>query len=199
MVSLGHTSADAAQIAAVVEAGATLSTHLGNGSHAMLNRRHNHLWPQLADDRLTAMFIADGHHLTSAQLKVMLRAKGVDRSLIVSDTVVLGGMSAGKYETPIGGKVELRADGFLAIDDGTGNYLAGAALPLIAAIPVLVNQVGLTLGEAIALMTVAPGRIIGGRGALAVGQPSDLMAFHWDGSVAVPSLSAVWSRGVRVV
>ena len=198
-VSLGHTSADAAQIAAAVDAGATLSTHLGNGSHAILNRRHNHLWPQLADDRLTAMFIADGHHLTSAQLKVMLRAKGVDRSLIVSDTVVLGGMSAGKYETPIGGKVELRADGFLAIDDGTGNYLAGAALPLIASIPVLVNQVGLTLGEAIALMTVAPGRIIGGRGVLAVGQPSDLMAFHWDGSVAVPSLSAVWLRGVRVV
>ena len=198
-VSLGHTSADAAQIAAAVDAGATLSTHLGNGSHAILNRRHNHLWPQLADDRLTAMFIADGHHLTSAQLKVMLRAKGVDRSLIVSDTVALGGMSAGKYETPIGGKVELKTDGFLAIDDGTGNYLAGAALPLIAAIPVLVNQVGLTLGEAIALMTVAPGRIIGGRGVLAVGQPSDLMAFHWDGSVAVPSLSAVWLRGVRVV
>ncbi|GBL24814.1 hypothetical protein EMGBS6_15990 [Opitutia bacterium] len=59
-VSLGHTSADAAQIAAAVDAGATLSTHLGNGSHAMLNRRHNHLWPQLADDRLTAMFIAMG-------------------------------------------------------------------------------------------------------------------------------------------
>jgi len=198
-VSLGHTSADAVQIAAVVDAGATLSTHLGNGSHAILNRRHNHLWPQLADDRLTAMFIADGHHLTSAQLKVMLRAKGVGRSLVVSDTVALGGMSAGKYETSIGGKVELRADGFLAIDDGTGNYLAGAALPLIAAVPVLVNQVGLPLGEAIALMTAVPGRFVGGRGVLTIGKPADLVAWYWDGSVAVPSLSAVWLRGVRVV
>jgi hypothetical protein len=41
----------------------------------------------------------------------------------------LGGLAAGKYQTTIGGKVELRSDGFLAIDDGTGNYLAGAALP----------------------------------------------------------------------
>jgi N-acetylglucosamine-6-phosphate deacetylase len=197
-VSLGHTSADATQIAAAVDAGATLSTHLGNGSHAMLNRRHNHLWPQLADDRLTAMFIADGHHLTPAQLKTMLRAKGLERSLVVSDTVTLGGLPAGKYQTPIGGKVELLADGFLAIDDGTGNYLAGAALPMAAAIPVLVNQVGLTLGEVVKLLTVAPGRIIGGRGVLAVGQPADLVAFHWDGSLVRPEVAGVWLNGRSV-
>ena len=198
VVSLGHTSADAAQITAAVDAGATLSTHLGNGSHATMNRRHNHLWPQLADDRLTAMFIADGHHLTPAQLKVMLRAKGLDRSLVVSDAVTLGGLPAGKYQTPIGGKVELRGDGFLAIDDGTGNYLAGAALPLIAAIPVLVNQVGLSLGETVALMTSAPGRFVGGRGVLAIGQPADLMSFHWDGSSARPEVAGVWLRGESI-
>jgi N-acetylglucosamine-6-phosphate deacetylase len=164
----------------------------------MLNRRHNHLWPQLADDRLTAMFIADGHHLTPAQLKAMIRAKGLERSLVVSDTVTLGGLPAGKYHTPIGGKVELRADGFLAIDDGTGNYLAGAALPMTAAIPVLVNQVGLTLGEAVTLMTAAPGRIIGGRGVLAVGQPADLVAFRWDGSAARPEVVSVWLRGCAI-
>ena len=198
-VSLGHTSADAAQIAAAVEAGASLSTHLGNGSHAMLNRRHNHLWPQLADDRLTAMFIADGHHLTPAQLKVMLRAKGAGRTLFVSDTVALGGMAPGKYETPIGGKVVLYASGFLAIDDGTRSYLAGAASPLVAAIPVLVNQVGLTLGEAVELMTSSPGRQVGGRGVLAAGQPADLVALRWDGSNSVPAVAGVWLRGNQVV
>ena len=197
LVSLGHTSADAAQIAAAVDAGATLSTHLGNGSHAMLNRRHNHLWPQLADDRLTAMFIADGHHLTPAQLKAMLRAKGPGRALVVSDTVALGGMAPGKYETPVGGKVALRADGFLAIDDGTGQYLAGAALPLLAAIPVLVNQAGLSLAEAVALMTSAPGRFVGGRGLLAAGQPADLVAWRWDGAATRPEVVGVWSRGVK--
>ncbi len=198
VVSLGHTSAAAAQIAAAVDAGATLSTHLGNGSHALLDRRHNHLWPQLADDRLTAMFIADAHHLTPAQLKAMLRAKGLTRSLVVSDTVTLGGLPSGKYQTPISGKVELRADGLLTMDDGTGKYLAGASLPMTAAIPVLVNQVGLTLSEAVTLMTASPGRIVGGRGVLAIGQPADLVAFRWDGSAARPEVSGVWLRGRSV-
>lgn len=198
LVSLGHTSADAVRIAAAVDAGATLSTHLGNGSHALLDRRHNHLWPQLADDRLTAMFIADGHHLTPAQLKVMLRAKGPGRSLVVSDAVALGGLPPGKYQTPIGGRVELRADGFLALDDGTGRYLAGAASPLLAAIPVLVDQVGLTFGEALALVTHAPGRAIGGRGVMAVGQPADLVALEWDVGPQRPRVVGVWSRGVAV-
>jgi N-acetylglucosamine-6-phosphate deacetylase len=199
LVSLGHTSADATQIAAAVDAGACLSTHLGNGSHAMLNRRHNHLWPQLAEDRLTAMFIADGHHLTPAQLKAMLRSKGSGRSFVVSDVVALGGLSPGKYQTPIGGRVELRADGLLAIDDGTGNYLAGAALPLVAALPVLINQVGLSLGEALGLMTTAPGRFVGGRGLLAPGQPADLLVWRWDDRAAVPRIEEVWLRGDRVV
>jgi N-acetylglucosamine-6-phosphate deacetylase len=145
------------------------------------------------------MFIADGHHLTPAQLKVMLRAKGAGRSLVVSDTVALGGMAPGKYETPIGGKVVLRDDGFLAIDDGTGNYLAGAALPLVASIPVLVNQVGLGLAEALALLSSSPGRQVGGRGVLAVGQPADLVALRWDGSMAVPAVAGVWLRGARLV
>ena len=197
-VSLGHTSADAGQIAAAVDAGASLSTHLGNGSHALMNRRHNHLWPQLAEDRLTAMFVADGHHLTSAQLKAMLRAKGPGRALVVSDTVALGGLPAGKYQTPIGGKVELKADGFLVIDDGTGNYLAGAALPLTAAIPVLVNQVGLTFGEAVTLMTSAPGRIVGGRGVMAVGQPADLVSFRWEPEQPGLEIAGVWLRGARM-
>jgi N-acetylglucosamine-6-phosphate deacetylase len=90
----------------------------------------------------------------------------------------------------------LRADGFLAIDDGTGNYLAGAALPLLGAVPVLVNQVGLTFGEALDLMTSAPGRVIGGRGVLAVGRPADLVALEWDGGTAAPRVVGVWSRGV---
>ncbi|NBV48633.1 MAG: hypothetical protein EBR95_06260 [Verrucomicrobia bacterium] len=83
----------------------------------------------------------------------------------------------------------------MAIDDGTGNYLAGAALPMVAAIPVLVNQVGLTLGEAVALLSSSPGRYVGGRGVLAVGQPADLVAFQWDGSMAMPAVTGVWLRG----
>ena len=66
VVGIGHTAADSDQIRAAVDAGARLSTHLGNGAHPMLRRHPNYLWDQLADDRLWASLIVDGHHLPPA-------------------------------------------------------------------------------------------------------------------------------------
>ena len=63
VVAIGHTKATTDQIRDAVNAGATLSTHLGNGAHSMLPRHPNYLWDQLAEDRLAASFIADGIHL----------------------------------------------------------------------------------------------------------------------------------------
>ena len=87
IIAIGHTAATAEQIVAAADAGARLSTHLGNGCHLMVPRHPNHLWAQLAEDRLQASFIADGHHLPAATLTAMVRAKGVDRSVLVSDSV----------------------------------------------------------------------------------------------------------------
>ncbi|HWF66454.1 MAG TPA: amidohydrolase family protein, partial [Acidobacteriaceae bacterium] len=105
LLAIGHSNATPAQIHSAVDAGAALSTHLGNGLASPLPRHPNLLWTQLAEDRLAAGFIADGHHLPADTLKVMLRAKGIHRSFLVSDAVSLAGMPAGIYETPVGGRV----------------------------------------------------------------------------------------------
>ena len=197
-VALGHTDASAAQIAAAVDAGARLSTHLGNGSHALINRRRNPLWVQLAEDRLCASFIADGHHLDRDALKVMLRAKGFERSLLVSDATAIGGLPAGVYAASIGGEVKLSEDGRLSMNDGSDQYLAGAALPLIAGLATLVRHAGLGLQDAITLATVNPGRWVGGRGQLAPGQPADLVRFAWNEAMAVPRVTGVWLAGQQM-
>src|SRR5690606_23768857 len=41
-ISIGHTAASTEQIAAAVDAGACLSTHLGNGAHGTLRRHPNY-------------------------------------------------------------------------------------------------------------------------------------------------------------
>src|SRR5207237_629481 len=69
-VSIGHTGADACQIAEAVSAGATMSTHLGNGAHQVLKRHPNYLWDQMAEDRLTAGVIVDGSHIGAALRKL---------------------------------------------------------------------------------------------------------------------------------
>ena len=198
-VALGHTDASPAQIVAAVDAGARISTHLGNGMYAMINRRRNPFWAQLVDDRLCASFIADGHHLAPDLLKVMLRSKGLGQSMIVSDATAIGGMSAGHYQASIGGAVTLSANGRLSMDDGSDQYLAGAALPLLAGVATLVRDGGLGLSEALGLATVNPGRWVGGRGLLAPGQAADLIRFNWDATMVVPQITGVWLGGRYVI
>lgn len=192
-VSLGHTHATSGEMAAAVDAGARFSTHLGNGIQAVLPRHPNLMWTQLADDRLTAGFIADGHHLPLPALKAMIRAKGVSRSFVVSDSVSLAGAEPGTYATPVGGAVELHPDGRLNVAGKP--YLAGAALSLRWAIPTLLRT-GFTVAEAVDLAATNPGRIAVRQAAVRVGAPADLVVF--DEAADQWSPAEVYVRGVQV-
>ncbi len=195
--AIGHTHADPAQVTRAVDAGAELSTHLGNGAHAMLPRHPNHLWTQLADDRLHAGFIADGHHLPADVFRAMLRAKGVGRSHLVSDTTALGGMPPGRYRTPVGGEVELSADGRLSYA-GTP-YLAGASRSLADGVATAIIMADLTLSTALRLASANPGRFAGGRGVLRPGAPADLITFAWRPGDTTLDVRTVVVAGAPVV
>ncbi len=97
VVSLGHHLADDDAIARAVEAGASLCTHLGNGIVNTLPRHPNPIWTQLANDSLSACFIADGHHLPASFLRVAWRAKGRNRFIVTSDSAAIAGLPPGDY------------------------------------------------------------------------------------------------------
>ena len=192
-VAIGHSHASQEQIQRAVDAGARLSTHLGNGIAPLLQRHPNPIWSQLAEDRLTACFIADGHHLPAETLKAMVRAKGLDRSILVSDTVALAGMPPGHYVTPVGGFVELSADGRLSVEGAP--TLAGSAIPLVECIGRAVRMTGRPLAEVLTMATANPGRFAGNRGQLRVGARADILRFHWTDRVKVED---VWLAGELV-
>ena len=196
-VAIGHTAATPQEVHAAAEAGAVLSTHLGNGAAASLPRHPNFIWAQLADDRLTASFIADGHHLPADTLKAMLRAKSLDRAVLVSDAVKLAGMPPGLYEQVIGGKVEVTAEGRVGIA-GTP-YLAGDGLPLCANIAIAIELAGLSLADALRLATSNAGRFAAGRGRLEIGQRADLVTFDWAPGDRRLAIRDVWLAGERIV
>lgn len=173
-VAIGHTHASGPEIVAAVDAGARYSTHLGNGIQQLVDRHDNPIWTQLADTRLTPGFIADGHHLPDAILAAMIRAKGLKNCFVVSDAVSLAGMPPGRYVQPVGGTVELTTDGRLGTI-GTP-YLAGAALDLLPALGTL-TRIGLSLTDALRLVTRNPGRIAAGRGRLEPGARADVITF----------------------
>jgi N-acetylglucosamine-6-phosphate deacetylase len=195
LVAIGHTSATADQIHAAVSAGARLSTHLGNGAAATLPRHPNFIWAQLACDRLDAGFIADGFHLPADTFKAMLRAKELERSYLVSDAAALAGMPPGVYDQPIGGRVELGRDGRLSVA-GTP-YLAGASRPLCEDVALAIRMADLTLADGLMLATVNPGRFVGGRGRLAVGESADLILFDWEQGAASLTIRETYVAGER--
>ena len=181
LLSIGHTAASPEQVRAAVDAGARLSTHLGNGAHAVLPRHPNYIWEQLAHDRLTASLIFDGHHLPPAIMKTMVRAKTLERVVLVSDSSAVGGLPPGVYDTPVGGRVELQADHRLTLYGSP--FLAGAASPLPIGIANAVRLAGLTLAEAVRLSSTNPARLLGldraGRGVVRVGASADLTVFRF--------------------
>jgi N-acetylglucosamine-6-phosphate deacetylase len=178
VTSIGHTRATEEQIADAVSAGATLSTHLGNGADRILPRHPNYIWEQLAEDKLAASFIVDGHHLPDSFLRVALRAKGVERSILVTDAVMPALCAPGPYR--LGEvEVELKDDQRVVLRGGT--RLAGSSLRMDAAIANVMNVAGVSLTEAIAMATVNPARVgrIGGRlRGLRPGDRADVVRFR---------------------
>lgn len=195
-VAIGHTHADTSRIRAAVDAGATMSTHLGNGIFGTLPRHPNPIWSQLADDRLTTGFIGDGHHLPAETLTTMIRAKGTGRCFLVSDSADLAGQPPGRYTRVIGGEVELSGDGRLSMA-GT-DILAGSAVNLADVVAWVNRHTGFSLRQVVELATRTPAAIVAACAGtpppgIRLGSSADLLVLNSDGSVR-----EVYRAGVRL-
>ena len=174
-IAIGHTAAPGEQIQWAVDAGATLSTHLGNGIVSMLPRHPNPIWEQAARDELFASFIADGHHVNEATLKTLVRAKTIDRVILVSDASPLAGLPVGDY-----GEWSVDPSGKIVVR-GTP-YLAGSNQGLETGLNVLMRATGMNLADAIATCTTNPARFLGLEPPkMEAGAAADLLLFQRDG------------------
>lgn len=158
LVSIGHTCASHQQIMDAVSAGATLSTHLGNGMHPVIVRHPNYLWSQLADDRLGASIIADGFHLPPEVIHVFHKVKK-EKLILVSDSVSLAGMPPGDYDLHIGGQVTLTKAGKLHLRNNPSIF-AGSANHIKHGVNFLITQQLATLVEAWEMASVRPQKLI---------------------------------------
>lgn len=180
IAAIGHTNATRTEIIAAVRAGAQLSTHLGNGSHALIPRHSNYIWEQLAADDLWASLIVDGHHLPPSVVKVFIRAKGVDRCILTSDAVWLAGQPAGTYRS-MDHEVELTPDRKVRLV-GT-EYMAGSALDLATAVGNVMSFAGVSLADAVRMAARQPALLLNRAdlGRLVAGQAADMILVRWPG------------------
>ena len=158
VAAIGHSDAGAAVVARAADAGARMSTHLGNGLPSVLPKLDNPLMAQLAEDRLAAGFIADGIHLPRPALRAMIRAKGPGRAILVTDAVAAAGAPPGRYWFA-GMAIDGDPDGSVRLPGP--RTLAGSALTLDQAVRNVVGWGMADLPAAVAMASAAPAALLG--------------------------------------
>ena len=185
VVSIGHSTPSGDDIEAMVDAGATMVTHLFNGMSGVHHRSPGLASYALVDDRLTVGLIADLVHVHPTALSLAFRAKPADRIVLVTDAVAWRRGAVGRIVMSL-------QDGAPRLADGT---LAGSAVTMDQAVRNLVHECGLPLAAVIRAASTNPARLLGctDRGVIAAGRRADLVALDADLRVA-----AVWLAGEQV-
>lgn len=196
-MALGHCDASEEDIANAVGAGATMSTHLGNGINNSLPRHPNALWAQLSEDRLFTSLIVDGHHLPRSTVRSMIRAKGIDKVMLVSDSVTFAGMQPGKYSSPIGGDVEVSETGRVSVA-GTP-YLAGSGTNLLDVVCGFEAFVDMPFCDALIMATHNPAKLLGRSAQLTPGNRADFIVFDVHEHSGITSARDIIFNGTSVL
>ena len=183
IVSLGHHNGTAEDVLEAVEAGAKMATHLGNGCANEINRHHNPIWPQLSNDAISASIIADGFHLTKEEVRSFFKAKGVARTILVSDALDLAGLPPGEYTR--GERTLLLTPNVVKLPKE--DVLAGAASPISKCVGVVMDFTQCSLSEAIRMASTNPAEMFSleNIGKIVEGNRADLILFETENNAMV--------------
>jgi N-acetylglucosamine-6-phosphate deacetylase len=181
VVSAGHTIASYDVIESAVKRGLSRTAHLFNGMEALHHRKPGTVGAALTLEPIYTEVILDGIHLDPRIVKLVVRAKGIARVLLVTDSMEATGMGDGTYIRPGNRRVVVK-DGEARLESGS---LAGSVLTMDRAVQNAVDLVGLSIVEAVRLASYNPAVNLGlnDRGTLEVGKVSDVLILDPDLSI----------------
>jgi N-acetylglucosamine-6-phosphate deacetylase len=177
--SIGHTAASYEQAMAGVEAGAQLTTHLYNAMRRFDHREPGVVEAMLTCDKVMAEIIGDGVHVLPPAIDLAIRAKGIDRIILVTDNTSYAGMPNGSYTDDQGREV-IKDDEKAYVP---GWSLAGSISPMNRNAGVLLKKVGCSLPQIFRMAALNPARLLGisdRKGSIEAGKDADLIVIDQD-------------------
>ncbi len=171
-ISLGHSGAGYDQTMRCIKAGVNSFTHVMNGMRPLDIRKPGILGAALESDAYCE-FICDGLHLHPANVRLLLKAKGLHRLVAVSDSILATGLGDGRFRMGSQYVIVKGLDALLR----NGVTRAGSLLTLRNALHYFMQFTGLPLAQAILPMTANPAALMGlgaQKGRIAAGMDADL-------------------------
>jgi len=170
-VAIGHSDATLAEAAAAIVAGAAQITHTFNAMSPLHHREPGVVGAALLYD-VTCELIADNIHVHPEMQRLLLKNKGLDRVVLITDAMRACLLQDGQYD--LGGQAVRVHDGQARLGDGT---LSGSVLTLDRAVRNFAQNTGLPPEKALRLATVNPANCLGfgQKGRIAVGKDADFV------------------------
>jgi N-acetylglucosamine-6-phosphate deacetylase len=178
-VSVGHSNADLNATRKAVFSGARHATHTFNAMRPLDHREPGIIGEVLTNQQLTADVIVDGIHVDPAIVKLLLRAKGPEGAVLITDATSATGMPDGRYWL---GSMEMEVKDGKCLFDGK---LAGSILTMDKAVRNVMTFAGWDLQQSLRLATLNPSKVVNAakKGIVAPGADADLVVLTPDGEV----------------
>ena len=171
--AVGHSMASHDQLLLAIGRGLHHATHTFNAMQAMNHRDPGVVGGVLTDDRIWAQLICDGVHVHPAVIKLLFRAKGVKRTVLITDAIGAAGLSDGNY-SQLGQSIVV-TNGIAKTAEGR---LAGSTLTLDKALRNMMSYCDLSLVQALPMVTSVPAESLGiaaRKGSLHPGSDADVV------------------------
>jgi N-acetylglucosamine-6-phosphate deacetylase len=171
-VGIGHSNATYEEAERAIAAGATHAVHFYNAMRPFAHRDAGIIGAVLTDDRVSAELICDGVHVEPTAIRLLVKSKGFQRVILVSDSLSGAGMPDGNYR--LGNFTVHVAGGVCRTVEGN---LAGSTITLDAAVRNLASFTGADYRTCLPCATLNPARLLGmekQKGVIAPGADADL-------------------------
>lgn len=156
-VAVGHSAATYEEVMAGVKFGLSQACHTFNGMAGLHHRQPGTVGAVLACDEIYAQIIVDFVHLHPAIVKILVRAKGIERTVLITDAIRATGLPDGTFD--LGGQSVTVSQGAASLTHG--NSLAGSVLTMDKALRNVMEATGLSLAEALPMATSIPAHSLG--------------------------------------
>ncbi|MEG2082788.1 MAG: N-acetylglucosamine-6-phosphate deacetylase [Oscillospiraceae bacterium] len=182
-IGIGHSDADFDTAMEAIAQGACVATHTFNAMRPLHHHEIGIAGAALVSD-IWCEAIGDGLHLSPATIKLMLKTKGFDRVVVITDSIMAAGLADGDYKLGVNDVVVKNGDARLKV----GNARAGSTLTMAKALKNLVEFTGEPLEKVACLVTENPAKELGifhNRGSIAKGKYADFAVLGSDLAVVM--------------